>query len=92
MRNLEKMVLSDNEVMDVKAMKAVVGGQVIDKSCRNTGTSSGLGGGVNVVCSGECPVVQPGATGTSGPNISKKCTSVPGDSMNGKVLYYCDCV
>lgn len=90
MRNLEKMVLSDNEVMDVKAMKAVVGGQVIDKSCRNTGSGSGIGSSANVVCSGECPTAQPGATGTLGGN--KKLTCQLGSSMmNGNYIASCIC-
>lgn len=91
MRNLEKMVLSDNEVMDVKAMKAVVGGQVINQTCRNTGSGSGIGSSANVVCSGECPTVQPGATGTTGPNIQRTC-KLTSSMMNGSYFAACECV
>lgn len=91
MRNLEKMVLSDNEVMDVKAMKAVVGGQVINQTCRNTGSGSGIGSSANVVCSGECPTMQPGATGTTGPNIQRTC-KLTSSMMNGSYFAACECV
>ncbi|WP_455592329.1 hypothetical protein [Bacteroides sp.] len=79
------MVLNDNEVMDVKAMKAIVGGQVSQNLCRNTGSGSGVGSSSNVVCSGECPTET-----VSGTTTKRKC-GMNTQIMGGNSMTVCVC-
>lgn len=40
---------------------------------------------------GVCPVAQPGATGTTGPNIQRTC-KLTSSMMNGSYFAACECV
>ena len=73
MRNLGKLKLSDAKVMDNQEMKAITGGQIGNKFCRNTGSSSGIGGDFSdIICEGECPTVGD-VTGTGKQPIKQIC-------------------
>lgn len=92
MKKLSKLKLSDAKVMDVHEMKAITGGQYAYKSCKNTSTSTGANGGSdNITCSGECPTVQSGATGSTG-SIVKKVCKAQSSTMGQLTVHYCDCV
>lgn len=92
MKKLSNLKLSDAKVMDVHEMKAITGGQFSSNLCRNTSTSTGVNGGSsNVTCSGECPTVQPGATGSTGPIVKKVCKA-QSSTMGQLTTHYCTCV
>lgn len=73
MKKLGRLKLSDAKTMSCNEMKSITGGQQAYNSCKNIGEGSGFGSGDGVVCSGECPTVQPEATGSTGSSIKLKC-------------------
>ena len=90
MRNLGKLKLSDAKVMDNQEMKAITGGQISNKFCRNTGTSSGINGDTSdIVCEGECPTVGD-VTGTGKQPIKQTCKPY-NQTINFKTIITCMC-
>nr|WP_302831260.1 grasp-with-spasm system A modified peptide [uncultured Bacteroides sp.] len=92
MRNLGKLKLSDAKVMDSNEMKAIIGGQMGNTQCRNTGTGSGFESKDDVTCSGECPVVPPAASGSTEKPIKRTCQVEEIRGIFGKPSsYFCTC-
>lgn len=85
MRNLGKLKLSDAKVMDSNEMKAIIGGQMKNTQCGSTG-----GSGADITCGGECPTVQPEASGSSGQKVTLTCQTDT-KSINFKPITICMC-